>query len=113
LAGLVPTWHDAHWQVWRVTSTTSLVEGPAHLDALTPDTFTVHLFEDADVLVRIRWSSHWDTADTGCIMASPEGWTLLRAAAGSTVTVRQVVSRWRPFRAEGTPTCPTQRAARR
>ena len=42
---LKPVWHNAHWQVWQVAGYHGLVDGPAHLQSLTSDGFTLHVTE--------------------------------------------------------------------
>ena len=80
IEGLVPVWRNEHWQVWRVTDTEPLVEGPARLVELDADEFTLQADDPGDVLIRIRYSSHWDIDGPGCLVESPDGWTLLRDA---------------------------------
>jgi hypothetical protein len=104
--GLVPVWRNEHWQVWRVTDTEPLVDGAARLVELDADEFTLDVDTPGDVLVRIRYSSHWDIDGPGCLVESPDGWTLLRTPSVGDVRVRQVVSRWVPFQHPRADECP-------
>ena len=107
VAGLRPVWSNAHWQVWQVTDTEPLVEGPARLARLDPDEFTLDVDSPGDVLVRIRYSPHWDIDGPGCLVESPDGWTLLHAPRDGPLRVRQVVSRWVPFQPARIDVCPS------
>src|SRR5207237_6475015 len=39
--GLTPMWRDDHWRLWRVDGSKPIVEGPARLEAIDSDSFTV------------------------------------------------------------------------
>ena len=103
---LTPVWTDAHWRVWKVDDAQPLVNAPATMAALDPDSFSIVTPTPADVLVRVHYSSHWDVDGPGCVVRSPDGWTLVRAPRPGLLRVRQVVSRWNPFRPARTDTCP-------
>ena len=104
--GLEPAWLDRHWRVWRVAGPAPLVEGRARLARIDPDSFTLDAQAAGDILVRIRSSSHWSIEGPGCVVASSDGWTRLRVPAPGQVRVRQVVSRWVPFRPDHADDCP-------
>jgi hypothetical protein len=104
--GLTPVWADAHWRVWKVPDAQPLVDAPATMTRLDPDSFTMVTPVPIDVLVRVHYSSHWDVDGPGCVVPSPDGWTLVRATRPGPLRVRQVVSRWNPFRPARTDTCP-------
>jgi hypothetical protein len=108
LPGLRPLWSDAHWQLFEVVDATPLVAGPASLIALDANSFTLRVEQPGDVLVRIRYSSHWDVDGPGCAVATAEGWTQIRFPDVGTWRVRQVVSRWIPFQPDRTDECPPQ-----
>jgi hypothetical protein len=75
---LVPAWHDADWQVWRVTASPGLIAGPAQLVAVGPDSFTVQATAAGSVTVRVRYTRYWTaTVGRACITPTPEGWTEL------------------------------------
>ena len=104
--GLTAVWADAHWRVWKVEDARPLVDPPAVMTRLDPDSFTVVTQTPADILVRVHYSSHWDVDGPGCVVPSPDGWTLVRAPRPGPLRVRQVVSRWNPFRPARTDSCP-------
>jgi hypothetical protein len=104
--GLQLIWQDAHWRMWRVSDARPLVDGPAHMERLDPNSFSLSVDAPSDLLVRVRYSSHWDIEGAGCVAPSPEGWTLVRSPHSGVVRVRQVVSRWIPFRPARPDTCP-------
>jgi hypothetical protein len=103
---LEPIWHDAHWQLFRVTTAKPMVEGPARLTEMDADSFTLSLDVPGDVLVRIHYSSHWDVDGPGCAVPSAEDWTVIRFSAPGTWRVRQVASRWIPFEPDRFTDCP-------
>jgi hypothetical protein len=85
---LVPAWHNANWQVWRVAGSPGLTEGPAKLVAVGPDSFTVQVAHPGAVTVRVRYTRYWTpTVGHACITASPEGWTDLAVTRPGKVTV--------------------------
>ena len=88
---LVPGWHDANWQVWRVAGSSGLTAGPARLTAIGPNSFTVQVTKPGSVLVRVRFTRFWTaTLGQACITPSPDGWTQLAVARPGKV---QVVSK--------------------
>jgi hypothetical protein len=74
---LTPVWHNENWQLWRVIDSPGLVSGPATLEALGADSFTLEVSAPGDVLVRIRASSHWSVPAPGCAGTTPAGWIRL------------------------------------
>jgi len=75
---LVPAWHDAHWQLWRVAGSPGLTEGPGQLVAMGPNSFTVDVSSPGSLTVRVRYTRYWTpTVGHACITPSPEGWTQL------------------------------------
>lgn len=81
---LVPVWHDANWQVWRVTHPTALVSGPARLIHEGPSALTLRFTAPGRALVRIRASNLWVSDTRGsCLGSTPTGWlTVTSPAAG-------------------------------
>ncbi len=73
---LIPAWHDANWQVWRVTGSPGLVDGPAQLVAIGPNSFDLQVDQPGALTVRLRYTHFW-TATVGhaCITPTPDGWT--------------------------------------
>ncbi len=82
-------WHDAHWTVWRVDDFGGLVDGPATLQAMTPDRLTLNVVGTGDVVLRVRSTSHWAVHPGGCADETDDGWTLLRNLPIGTVTLTQ------------------------
>jgi hypothetical protein len=109
VSGLEPIWHDAHWQLFRVTTSKPLVEGPARMTELKADSFTLAVDAPGDVVVRIHYSSHWDVDGPGCAAPTDDDWTVVRFASAGTWRVRQVVSRRIPFQPARTDDCPLVR----
>jgi hypothetical protein len=108
LPGLDLVWQDAHWQLWRAETAKPFVDGPARLVAFDADSFTVRVDTPGDVVVRIRYSSHWDVDGPGCAAPTDDGWTRIRFSAAGTWRVRQVLSRWIPLDADPRyEDCPT------
>ena len=86
---LEPMWHNAHWQVWRVTDFAGLTTGAATLVKLSPDRFTLNVQQPGNVMVRVRASSHWDVHGTGCADSTASGWTELQGLRPGMVEVTQ------------------------
>ncbi|MDQ6614591.1 MAG: hypothetical protein M3083_07565 [Actinomycetota bacterium] len=75
---LTPAWHDANWQVWRVVGSPGLVQGPAKLVAIGPNSFDLQVARPATLTVRVRYTRFWTaTAGHACITPSADGWTVL------------------------------------
>jgi hypothetical protein len=108
IPGLQLVWQDQHRRIWRVDGAKPMVDGPARLERLDPDSFTLRVDQPGDLLVRVRYSSHWDIQGPGCVAASPDGWTLVRSPRAGLTRIRQVVSRWVPFAPARTDPCPDQ-----
>jgi hypothetical protein len=90
-------WHDAHWRVWRVDDFTGLVDGPATLQAMSPDRLTLDVTGTNAVVVRVHATRHWAVHPGGCADSTHDGWTVLRNLPIGKVTLTQSLS--------GTP-CP-------
>jgi hypothetical protein len=86
-------WRDAHWVLYAVDGYHGLVDGPATLVTLAPESFTVDVSGVAPVRVRVRASSHWTIADdgAGCVDQDADGWVLLRGTGPGRVTVHQTL----------------------
>jgi hypothetical protein len=106
LPDLRPIWHDVHWTVFAVIDATPLVTGPGTLEKIDANSFTIHVNTPGDVVVRIRYSSHWDVEGPGCATATADGWTAIRFPSPGSWRVRQVVSRWIPFGSDRIDECP-------
>lgn len=88
-AYLIPVWHDAHWQVWRVAGAQPLASG-ATLTKLGTSSFDLDFTQPGDATVRVRMSSLWQvTSGQGCVLPSePDGWVHVRATEPGALTVR-------------------------
>lgn len=86
---LVPAWHDAHWQVWKVIGSPGLVDGPAQLTAIGPNSFDLQVARPGEVLVRVRYTRFWTpTVGRACVTPTPDGWTNLVVARPGRVQVK-------------------------
>lgn len=93
---LEPVWRDEHWQLWRVVDPRPLVEGPARMVRLGPAELVLDVARPAELLVRVRHSSHWSLDAAGCVEASDDGWTIVRPEQAGVVTLRPVLARSLP-----------------
>ena len=99
---LAPVWHDAYWELWRVTDSPGLVSGPATLTSLTPDHLDLAARATGTVTVRVRWSSYWTfTTGTGCLARDAEGWTSVHLTSTGPVALSASI------RPERGPDCPS------
>jgi hypothetical protein len=88
---LVPAWHDANWQLWRVVGSPGLTAGPATLVAVGPNSFTLDAAAAGSITIRVRFTRFWTTTiGRACITPSPDGWTQVAVAGPGRV---QVVSK--------------------
>jgi hypothetical protein len=91
-AYLVPVWHDANWQVWRVRGARALVDGPASLGTLGPASFVLDFRRAGMATVRIRASDMWAvTHGDACVMADRGGWLTVSARSAGPVQLRSRV----------------------
>jgi hypothetical protein len=88
---LQPVWSDAHWRVWKFTGYRGLVDGPARLETMSADAFTLHVTGPGTVTVRVHYSSHWAVEENGCTMPNPSGWLQIRNAPRGEVRVAQAL----------------------
>jgi MFS family permease len=78
---LAPAWRDAHWTVWRVRDSTTLVSGAAVLRDYDPASVSIEFTRPGDALVRVHYSNLWhSTTGSVCITPSPQGWLTVHAA---------------------------------
>ncbi|MGH3743658.1 MAG: hypothetical protein ACRDTP_02230 [Mycobacteriales bacterium] len=106
-AYLVPIWHDAHWQVWKVAGAEPLVSGPATLTKLGTSSFSLDFSAPGDAVVRVRMSSLWQvTEGTGCVLpAEPDGWVHVRATEPGELTARARVTLSSVLPSDQNPPC--------
>ncbi len=92
LSYLQPVWHDAQWRVWRFTGYRGLVDGPAHLEALTADSFELDVSRAGTVTVHIHDSPHWAIdGGTACTVAAPGGWLEIEHVVPGELRVTQAL----------------------
>jgi hypothetical protein len=89
---LEPVWQSAHWKVWEFRGYQGLVEGPAELESLKSDGFTLHVTGPGAITVHIHDSPHWAIdGGEGCTTASPDGWTEIHDAPLGDVQIGQAL----------------------
>ena len=84
-------WQNPHWRVWRFTGYRGLVNGPARLESITADSFTLRVNGAGPVTVHIHASPHWSVSDAGCATATHDGWIQLRDLKVGEVRVAQAL----------------------
>ena len=78
-AFLVPAWHDANWQVWRVVRPTPLVSGATLVDE-DSSSMTLHFTAPGSALVRVHASNLWQAQVPGvCVVATRRDWLSVRS----------------------------------
>lgn len=92
--GLRPVWRDANWQVWEVDGTRPMVEGPATLAETGPDWFALDVTGPGEVVVRLRYTSHWAVGGGGRAGPTAHGWTRVWPTGPGRVEIKAVVARW-------------------
>jgi hypothetical protein len=88
---LRPVWRNAHWSVWRFREYHGLVDGPAHLESLSADTFTLAVTGPGVVTVHIHDSPRWAVRGAGCTTAGADGWIDLHGLERGVVRVVQAL----------------------
>jgi hypothetical protein len=91
VAGLQGVWHTADWQLWRVSGSQGLAEGPAVVRALSPKAVVVGFSAPGTAEVKVRWTAMWSLSGPtsgACLSAAPGGWTLVRAAQAGQLRLR-------------------------
>jgi hypothetical protein len=64
--------HTRHWRVYQVHDATPIVQGPATLQMLGPDSLTLRATGPGTVLVHLHFTSYWALArGSGCV--APDG----------------------------------------
>lgn len=85
---LIPAWHDANWQVWRIAHPVPLVTGAATLVDQDTSALTLRFRHPGAAIVRVRASRLWSAQDPGgCVGATRRGWLLVRSAHAATVEI--------------------------
>jgi hypothetical protein len=70
---LVPVWHNAFWQLYRVIGTDPLASSPATVTGTTPAQITLRMSRAGTAVVRVRWSALLSAA--GAIVTEAGPWT--------------------------------------
>lgn len=80
--GLIPTWRNANWQVFRVADASGIVDGPAHLVSAHGEQVDVAVTDPGLVTIRVRYSSHWVLSGPAgdCLTKVGDHWTGIEAA---------------------------------
>ncbi len=85
---LIPAWHNANWQVWRVAHPTPLVTGAATLADEDASSLTLQFQHAGSAIVRMRASKLWSSDQPdGCVGATRQGWLVVRSAHAGSVEV--------------------------
>jgi hypothetical protein len=101
---LSPVFASAHWRVYAVVHATPLASGPGRLVSIDPDGFTVTAARPGTFVVRVHFTPYWAVvAGSGCVSATPEGWTQLSAGRSGVVRVDALFSLGRAF--SSAPAC--------
>ncbi len=83
---LVPVWHDANWQVWRVRDPVPLATGIGRLISVGTSTMRLRFTRAGGTLIRTRFGPLWQiTHGHGCLSASAGGWLHVKALAAGTI----------------------------
>ena len=74
---LVLIWHNAFWQLYRVTGTSPMASPPAQVTGSTPAQITLRMTRAGTTIVRVHWSALLRAP--GAIVARHGPWTSLTA----------------------------------
>lgn len=81
-------WRSAHWRLFAVANPRPLIEGPATLQSVGTDSFTLRAASAGRSIVRLHYSSYWALAGGhGCVSQAPGDWTRVEARAAGVVRV--------------------------
>ena len=88
----------AHWRVFAVLRPTPLASGPGRLVMIAPDGFTLAARRAGTFVVRIHFTPYWAlVAGSGCVSATPDGWTVVSVGGPGPVRVGALFSLTRAF----------------
>jgi hypothetical protein len=88
-AYLVPAWHDANWQVWRVRASHPLVTGPATVEHVGVASLVMRFQHAGTATIRIRGNGMWAAArGEACVSHDAGGWLTVAADAAGPLTLR-------------------------
>jgi hypothetical protein len=83
---LHPVMRSRHWRVFSVAHATPIVEGPATLQAMGPDSLTLRVRRPGRLLVHVRFSPYWGLEQgSGCVARAGQ---YTRVTVGAPGTVR-------------------------
>ena len=77
--------------MWQFTGYHGLVDGPARLEALSTDGFTLRVTKPGAVTVHVHDSPHWAVQGSGCTIADASGWTEIRDLGPGEIRVVQAL----------------------
>jgi hypothetical protein len=81
-------WRSAHWRLFAVRYAAPLVQPPAVLTSLGPDSFTLLAPRAGAFTVRVRFTPYWAVErGRGSVRRAPGGWTEVRARGVGTIGV--------------------------
>lgn len=74
--GLEPVFATPHWQVYAVTGSPGILDGPATLVRLDGSRITIDAQQVGTAHLRVRWNPQWTvTAGSACVQAGADSWT--------------------------------------
>jgi hypothetical protein len=76
-----------HWRVYEVANPTPIVRGPAQLDALGPNSVTLHAHSRGTALIRVRFSPYWAIGHGSACVAPDGDFTKVTIRRPGTVTL--------------------------
>ena len=83
---LVPVWHNAYWQLYRVLGATPLASAPATVVSCTPAEIALRMSRAGTSIIKVRWSPLL-SAD-GAVVSEAGPWTRLAARRAGTYELR-------------------------
>jgi hypothetical protein len=91
---LRPIWGDAHWELYRVTGSPGLVDGPATVTRANGGTINLRFSQAGTALLRVNYN-RWLVATANACLADADGWTRVSAPQAGLV---EITSSLRPSR---------------
>lgn len=87
-------WGDSHWELYRVTGSPGLVDGPARVTRANQGTIKLTFTAPGVALVRVNYN-RWLSASGNACLSDADGWTQVRADRSGPV---EITSSLRPSR---------------
>jgi hypothetical protein len=84
---LIPVWHSAHWQLFRLRNARGLA-GPDQTVELRPQGFALTTTRPGLTKVRVRWTNYWTVLPWACVRRAPDGFTDVIAPSAGTYVVQ-------------------------